>query len=385
MKALPPPQVIDSHQALRSLADTLRPAAQIAVDTESNSLYAYHERVCLIQISTRERDYLVDPLALDGLDPLDDIFASPGIEKVFHAAEYDIMCLRRDFGFRFENLFDTMLAARILGWEKYGLGSILEELFGVEVDKRHQRANWGYRPLSPDLIRYAQIDTHYLLPLRDTLYERLAAGGHLEEAAELFREACEVEWHQAPFDPEDFWKLKGADALPADSLATLRELYVYREGEAQRRNRPVFKIMSDQTLVTLAEQLPRSMRDLAAIHGISKLQVRRFGKDILDAVRRGLRRKPPKRTFHRRRRMDEYVVMRYEALHEWRKARAAQRGVMADVIMTKDALWEIAQVAPRTLEQLTAIWHLGPWRRATYGEDILRILAEVDSHNSQEE
>jgi ribonuclease D len=385
MKALSPPTIIDSHQALQQLAAALQSADQIAVDTESNSLYAYHERTCLIQISTRERDYLVDPLALNGLDELGGIFANPAIEKVFHAAEYDIMCLRRDFGFRFDGLFDTMQAARILGWEKYGLASILEEQFGVEVDKRHQRANWGYRPLSPELIHYAQLDTHYLLPLRDRLYDDLAAGGHTEEAAELFAEACEVEWHQAPFDPEDFWKLKGADELSPSSHAVLRELYTYREEEAKSRDRPVFKIMSDQALVMLAERLPRSTQQIAAIRGISTLQARRFGRGILDAIRRGLQSPPPKRSHHRRRRVDERVVIRYEALYEWRKRRATQRGVLADVIVSKDTLWEIAQVAPRTLEQLAVIRHLGPWRRKTYGEDILRILAEADTHSSQEE
>jgi ribonuclease D len=383
MKALPPPQIISTPQALEQLGDTLRAAGQLAVDTESNSLYAYREQVCLIQVSTRKRDYLVDPLALDSLDGLRNVFASPAIEKVFHAAEYDIMCLKRDYGFRVGGLFDTMLAARILGWEKYGLASILGDLFGVEVDKRHQRADWGSRPLSDDMIRYAQLDTHYLLPLRDYLAERLAAGGHLEESAELFAEACDVEWHQAPFDPENFWKLKGADDLLPESLAVLRELYVFREAEARRRNRPVFKIMSDRALVAIAARLPRTTRELVAVHGVSKLQGRRLGVGILDAVQRGLHAPEPARPARRRRRTDEYVVLRYEALSEWRKARARQRGVMSDVIMTKDMLWEIAQVAPRTPEQLATIRSLGPWRRRTYGEDILRILAGVDTqHNS---
>jgi len=149
IEKLPAPVLITRQAALQRLADTLRGEKIIAVDTESNSLYAYQEQVCLIQFTARGIDYLVDPLALDDLSPLAPVFSDPAIEKVFHAAEYDLICLKRDFGYTFNNLFDTMVAARILGRELYGLGAILEEEFGVQVDKRYQRANWGQRPLPP--------------------------------------------------------------------------------------------------------------------------------------------------------------------------------------------------------------------------------------------
>src|SRR5688572_24583666 len=150
------PTIIDTSSALRDLALRLRHEPLVAVDTESNSLYAYHERVCLIQMSTRKQDWLIDPLALDDLTPLADFFADPHIEKVFHAAEYDIMCMKRDFGFTFKNLFDTMYAARILGLKSVGLGSLLETHFGIRVDKRYQRADWSLRPIPPDQLHYAQ-------------------------------------------------------------------------------------------------------------------------------------------------------------------------------------------------------------------------------------
>src|SRR5690606_29531 len=131
-------------------------------DTESNSLYAYRERVCLIQLSTRSRDYILDPLIIVDMSPLAPLLADPGVEKVFHAAEYDLICLHRDYGFIVNNLFDTMVAARICGYKAIGLGSLLSEFLGVELDKRHQRDDWGERPLPPDSLRYAQMDTHYL-------------------------------------------------------------------------------------------------------------------------------------------------------------------------------------------------------------------------------
>ena len=168
-KILKEPILISLPAALERLASELSSEPIIAVDTESNSLYAYQEKVCLIQFSTPGKDYLVDPLALKNLSPLDPVFRSPKIEKVFHAAEYDLLCLKRDFGFEFNNLFDTMIAAGILGRQALGLGSILKDEYGVQVDKRNQRANWGQRPLPEGLLKYAQLDTHYLIPLRNRL------------------------------------------------------------------------------------------------------------------------------------------------------------------------------------------------------------------------
>ena len=166
-------QTITKQVELKHLAHILANHNILAVDTESNSLFAYREQVCLIQFSTPEADYLVDPLTLSDLSPLGPIFADTRIQKVFHAAEYDLLCLKRDFGFNFNNLFDTMLAARILGRKEVGLGSILEEEFDLQVDKRHQRANWGQRPLPGYLLDYARQDTHFLIPVRDMLEGQL--------------------------------------------------------------------------------------------------------------------------------------------------------------------------------------------------------------------
>ena len=379
---LPPPLIVDSPCQVASLQQMLQEAKRVAVDTESNSLYAYRPRVCLIQISTDDADALIDPLQLDvkaELACLQDLFADPSVEKVFHAAEYDVMGLRRDFGFSFANLFDTMTAARILGWDQFGLGTILEQRFGISLNKRHQRANWGQRPLSPVLIRYAQMDTHYLLPLRDQLFAMLEAGGHLEEARELFDELCQVEWQEAEFDPQGFWRIGGVHSLEPEGIAVLRELYLYRDEQARQRDVPPFKIMTDQILLGLAATKPRSMRQLAQVVGIGAAQVRRYGMGILEAVRRGLRASPPSPARHYSSYSDEQVVRRFEALHSWRKQRAAQRGVSSEVVMPRDALWELAQVAPRNWEQLQAIRSVGPWRLKTYGDEILRVLDSVDT------
>ncbi|TLN23565.1 ribonuclease D, partial [bacterium] len=161
---------VDSYPKLNRMVAEISGIPYLAVDTESNSLFAYQEQVCLIQLSTEATDYLIDPLVLSDLSALEPVFADPRTEKIFHAAEYDIICLKRDFGYTFVNLFDTMVAARILGRPAVGLGSVLEAEFGLQLDKRYQRANWGQRPLPAAQKAYARFDSHYLIALRQRMY-----------------------------------------------------------------------------------------------------------------------------------------------------------------------------------------------------------------------
>ncbi|NIP41806.1 MAG: ribonuclease D, partial [candidate division Zixibacteria bacterium] len=179
--------MVRKPNTLQQVANILYQEPIVAVDTEANSLYAYQEQVCLIQFSTRDKDYLVDPLAINDLSPLASLFASHKTEKIFHAAEYDLIVLDRDFGFEFNNLFDTMLAARILGWKKVGLASILQSHFGIKPNKRYQRANWGKRPLPDEMLTYAQLDTHFLIPLREKLYQELMEVDRWDLAEEDFQ------------------------------------------------------------------------------------------------------------------------------------------------------------------------------------------------------
>src|SRR5580765_3532439 len=186
LPALPPPVLVADEAGLDRLVRDLAECPIVAVDTESNSLHAYRERVCLIQFSTPTADYIVDPIRLADLSPLAPFFANPDQQKVFHAAEYDIICLRRDYRFEFTNIFDTMSAARTLGWPQVGLAAILETRFGVTLNKKHQRADWKRRPLTPEQLDYARLDTHYLVALRDSLLQALTESGRWPEAEEEF-------------------------------------------------------------------------------------------------------------------------------------------------------------------------------------------------------
>jgi ribonuclease D len=371
----PPATYIESPVELKRIVEQLASEPLLAVDTESNSLYAYKERVCLIQLSTRQADYIIDPLSIDDLQPLAPLLAADHIEKVFHAAEYDVMCLKRDYGFVFRNIFDTMAAARICGLKAVGLGSLLEDFIGIQMDKSHQLDDWGRRPLSPDSLHYAQLDTHYLPHLRDELQSKLIAMGRIEEAREVFEEIC-----QSPaavkreFDPDGFWRIGRPNLFKRQELLILRELHSLREEIAQQRDIPPFKVFTNNVLIALTKSMPTSLDDLKSIRGLSVQHNRRYGRQILQAIRRGRsqRRLPPQ---PRQDRSDPLITERYIALHTWRKERAILRGVESDVIVSKQTLWELAENAPDSLDELDGIRGMGPWRTTAYGEEILDVLS----------
>jgi ribonuclease D len=374
MKDLPDPILITRPGALQRLVVTLQKEPILAVDTESNSLYAYREQVCLVQFSTPKVDYLLDPLALKDLSPLADVFSNPAIEKVFHAAEYDLICLKRDFGFEFDNLFDTMLAARILGREAFGLGALLEAEFDVHLDKHYQRANWGQRPLPADLLAYARLDTHYLIRLRHRLKAELQARNLMPLALEDFNRMAHVNGRSAEDRPADCWRISGAYDLSPRQAAVLAALCQYRDQVAHTLNRPLFKVISDKALLAIAEQSPRSLAALAAVPGISARQVERFGAQLAEAVQRGLRAQPlyPPRN---PRPSDEYLA-RLEALRRWRKAVAEQMGVNSDVVLPRELLHDLAQHKNIQPDELAALMEANPWRLAHFGEQILKVLRE---------
>lgn len=367
----PWPQVVETPERLHDLVQRLLQQPRVAVDTESNSLHAYRERVCLIQFSVPGEDWVVDPLTLHDLQPLTPLFAAPEVEKVFHAVDYDLSVLQRDYGFCFKNVFDTMWSARILGWPRVGLGDILTERFGVSPNKRYQRYDWGQRPLAPEALAYAAMDTHYLLPLSALQRQELEAKGRWEEAQEIFAYlVCHVP-HPVLNDLEStFWRIKGVYDLTSTEQAFLYCLHCWREATAERLDRPAFKVVGDGLLVALARVQPRTSHGLMSA-GLTTPQVRHFGQGILRALRAGALPVP---ALPENERPTEEVAERYQALRVWRKELAAQRGVESDVILPNAALWEIARHPPRNLDDLLNVPGIGPWRQRTYGPAILALL-----------
>ena len=372
---LAPAILVAEGDALGRLVRELAAHAIVAVDTESNSLHAYRERVCLIQFSTPAADYIVDPIGLPDLNPLAPFFANPDQQKVFHAAEYDIICLRRDYGFEFTNIFDTMSAARTLGWPQVGLANILETRFGVKMNKKYQRADWKRRPLTAEQLDYARLDTHYLVALREILLQALTESGRWPEAEEEFARLTRLraDPDAATPDPAAFWRVKGARDLTPAQAAILQALFSYREQQAERLDRPPFKVMGEATLMELARRAPQRAEELQSVPGMTPEQIHRYGHGVLDAIQQGLRA-PAQRAPQVDREPDE-VRERYDRLHTWRKNRARARGVESDVILPRTALWDLAHRPPRSRDELARVRDLGPWRQETYGAEILALLS----------
>jgi len=371
-----PPVMVETPAALAAMLDQLKSYPIIAVDTESNSLYVYQERVCLIQISTLDTDYIVDALALDDISGLGPIFADPCQEKVFHGADYDVGTLRRDYGFEFVNIFDTMVASRILGLKRYGLASLLGERFDVHLNKKMQRHNWGRRPLDREALEYARLDTHYLLPLRDQLQRELQHMNREHEAREAFDRVAQSTWNQEPFSPNSFWRVRGVKTLDDEERGILKALFLMREERARHVDRPPFKVLSDRTMVEISRQRPASLRDLNEIPGLSTRQIRNLGRRLLQAVESGRRDPQPwsSRPTTRAHRRDDDVAERYEQLRAWRRKRATNRGVEPDVIISNSVLWLIAERAPTDLNALQAIDEMGEYQINKYGEELLAAL-----------
>src|SRR5512145_438790 len=364
-QVLPPPVWVDKPHLYKQMLADLVTQGRVAVDTESNSLHAYREQVCLIQFSTQKTDYVIDPLAFDDLSSLGPIFKNPGIEKIFHAAEYDLICLRRDFGFEFANLFDTMHAARVLGYPFVGLDNLLAEKFQFELDKRHQKADWAMRPLTPAQLDYARLDTHFLFDLRDLLEAELKEKDRLQIAREDFARASKIEIQKEKLNGTSWRRFSTRKDVTPRELTILSELCISRDRIAERMNRPVFKVIADALLLDIARNLPEKDVDLAGL-GLSAKQIRLWGGEILEAVKRGT--VAPLVEREQAKRPNDRTLKRLERLKNWRKKVAEDLGVESDIILPKVYLNSLAENPPRSLPDLESIMYDTPTRFKRYGE-----------------
>ncbi|HYA40691.1 MAG TPA: ribonuclease D [Syntrophobacteraceae bacterium] len=276
----------DRHSFSKLIRD-LEKSTHVAVDTESNSFYAYFNRICLIQVSTEQWDYIIDPFSIGSIEALGKIFSNPEIEKIFHAASNDISGLKRDFKFTVSNVFDTSIAAKMLGYKQLGLAPILMEYFGVSLNKKWQRYDWGRRPLKGEQIEYARFDTHFLIPLRHRLVAELEEKELLASAREAFEKVCVQEITEKHFSAGDFLHIYGAQSLDAVGKRILKALYLFREKEARRRDRAPFRILTNETLLRLALHRPKSTQELTRIKGIPRVYLTsRAAAPLLELIRK---------------------------------------------------------------------------------------------------
>ncbi|MFC2060397.1 ribonuclease D, partial [Chloroflexota bacterium] len=289
----------------------------IALDTESNSFHHYPEQLCLIQIATRHKVYVIDTISLKELAPLRDVLADDSVKKVIHGADYDIRSLDQHCGFRIRSLFDTSVAARFIGITRIGLPDLTRDLLGITINKskRLQLADWGRRPLSAEALEYAATDVRHLLALREILEQRLRT---LERAAWVFEECARVEEvrYTTPNLDTAYLSVKGAKDLDGRGLAVLQSLFLFREEEARRQHRPPFFVLPDATLIFLATNL---QADLSEVPGLGQTGLKRFGRNLQRALRNGLTAPP----IHRPRlikavRASEEQVQRLSRLKKWR-------------------------------------------------------------------
>lgn len=367
-------RLIQTQAEFDGLIEGFRSEPLLAVDTEAASFHRYHDRVYLLQLSSRTATAVVDPLAVGDMSAFGAVLADPAVEIVFHDADYDLRLLDHQYGLRARNIFDTRIAAQFLNEPGIGLAALLEKYLGVRLDKRFQRADWSARPLSGEMLEYAAADTRYLLALRDLLRERLAQLGRLAWVEEEFRLLEEIRWTVPQDDEPGFLKMKGAKALKGRALAVLRELYEWRETQARRADKAAFRILNNEPMLAMAKSPPTGPGDLKQVRGMGPDQIERRGRDILAAVRRGLdvpESKLPKVVRPPRRQPDPAFDERLERLKAVRNRLAAAHDLAPGVLCPNGTLEAIARANPGTLEELAAIPGVRRWQIEAIGRELL--------------
>ena len=373
-------EIITQKSELEQLAKKLLREDIVAFDTEADSFYHYFDKVCLVQIATRKECWLVDPLGIDGsevLAALAPVFASPKVRVLFHAAEYDIYVLKRDCGFEFTNLFDTMVSAQLLGYPAIGLAALVERHFGVVLPKEEQRSDWSRRPLSEKQLSYAASDVLYLIKLAEKLEKELRKAGRLDWAADEFETLCGRRWPDREFDKLGYLRIKGARSMDPVELAVLRELFLLRDKRAREIDRPPFKVLGNRTLLEISRAQAADLDALAEIKGVTDIILNRLGKNLVAAVKKGLR-KPhgpiPKLETTVRRRMDKRTEKRLAALKDWRGPRAEALKLDPGVLSPNAALEAIAWANPENAEDMKALTELKSWFVREFASEIIGVL-----------
>jgi ribonuclease D len=365
-----PFSVISTPETLQDILPALAAADSLAVDTEADSLFRYQERVCLLQISTREADYIVDPLALRELSPLIEVLQ--GRELLFHGSDYDLSGLFRDFGLRASSIFDTQIASWLLGYGQPSLASLCETRLGVVLEKAHQKDDWGQRPLPLSMLEYAREDTRYLHSLVDQLQGELRDKGWQDAAEEEFARLASKDFTRRPFDPEGWFWLKGAQDLSPDGYPALRALYLWRDQQAKMRNVPHFKIVQNSDMLTLAERRPKTWKDLQGLR-LPPALVNRQGQDWLRIIANAppaqapaLPSKRPAPSAEERERLSR--------LKTWRDETAKRLDLDPTLVATSGFLENVLKQCPQSREELAALPDARAWRLRRFGDSLLAVV-----------
>ena len=378
---------IRTPEALAEALAALGREPLVAVDTEAASFHRYHDRIFLIQLSSPSRTEIIDPLAVADLSPVGRLLADPKVEKIFHDADYDLRILDRDYGFRARRLFDTRIAAQLAGEPAVGLAALLEKYAGVKLAKEHQKADWSRRPLPPAMLDYAAADTAHLPALRERLRARLTELGRLAWAEEEFTRLEDLRWTRAgasdgggPGDHDAYLRVKRAKALAPRQLATLRELYQWREAQGAELDRATFRIIGNDALLAVAKALPRTPTELSGIAALPASLAARHGPALLDGVRRALalsESELPRLERAPRQARDPGLDARVERLKAARNRVAAELGLDPGVLCGRSTLEAVARAQPPPNDRagLARIEELRRWQIEAFGAALLAALA----------
>ena len=365
----------DVERFLNEISDV----SELALDTEGASFHRFLDRIYLLQISTRRRNAIIDPLPIGSPAKLGELLEDTKVEVVFHDADYDLRLLHQDYGWHVTNIFDTRVAAQLLGIKSFGLAALLEQFFDVKLDKKHQRADWSMRPLPADMLEYAAQDTRYLLPLRDHMKTELERRGRWGWAQEEFARLEGTRW-ETEAEMEGFLRLKGARDLTRRELAVLREVANWRDAMAERLDRATFRVMGNEVLFELARVTPRNVTELATIKGMPKGMIERGGNDLVAAIRRGLEapeselpRFPRGQRWNKDRDFDDRVA-RLKAV---RDAAATRLELDPGVLCSRERLENIARSGAQTVEDLQKVLDIRRWQIEEMGEEFLNALRDA--------
>lgn len=373
-----PPELIADQDAFDQALTELSADGLLAVDTEAASFHRYADRVYLVQLSSRTRTVVVDPLAVRDLENFGKVLGDPAVEVVFHDADYDLRLLRKEFGFEAHGLFDTRVAAQMLDEPGIGLAALLEKYFGIAVDKRFQRADWSARPLSPPMLAYAASDTRHLPALRDLMKQRLVEAGRLAWADEEFGLIEQARWE--PDEAEPGWlRMKGARILKPRQLAVLRALYEWRDEQARRLDKAPFRIMNNEPILAMAKTPPGDLEALRKVPGIGQDQAERRAPVLLDLIGRALALPEsalPRIPRSPRPAIDPTYDARLDRLKAVRNRLAASYPLQPGVLCPNGTLEAIARTKPASLEELGAIPSLRRWQLKEIGRELLAAVPE---------
>jgi ribonuclease D len=370
------PAFLDSAEDAARFLASIAGTKLLAIDTEGASFHRFIDRIYLMQLSTEGHHAILDPLRVPTFDQLGALLEAPDVEVIFHDADYDLRLLHQDYGWRVVNIFDTRVAAQLLGIKAFGLAALLERFFDVRLDKKHQRADWSMRPLSTDMLEYAAQDTRHLLALRQQLREDLDRKGRWHWAKEEFVRLEGTKW-----DDEEaggaFLRIKGARDLSRRELALLRELAQWRDAVARDLDRSTFRVVSNDVLLDLSRKPPASQHDLAAVKGLGTRIASQRGQEIMDAIERGravpeneLPRFPKAPRWDRDPSFDDRVAR----LKRVRDDAAVRLDLDPGVLCGRERLEAVARRNPASVEELSTIPELRRWQVEELGESFVRAL-----------